>query len=73
MCELCDIIPDKDNKCIITAKKYYALHEEVIDVFHEFFYIPTIETLLFHLAHFRILGSIECGETRNDCFCTNAY
>ena len=51
MCELCDIIPDKDKKGIIMVKKCFVLHEEVIDVSHEIFYIPTIEKLSFHLAH----------------------
>ena len=35
MCELCDIIPDKDKKGIITTKKCFVLHEEVIVIFHE--------------------------------------
>ena len=66
MCELCDTIPDKENKGRTMAKKCFVLHEEVIDVFHEFFYIPTIEKLSFHLAHVRIIGSMECGKTIND-------
>ena len=37
-----------------------------------FFYIPTIENMSFHLAHFKILGSMEFGKTRNDCFHCNA-
>ena len=40
MCELCDIIPDKDKKGRIMAKKCFVLHEEVINVFHEFFIFP---------------------------------
>ena len=36
MCELYDIIPDKDKKGRITAKNFFFLHEEVIDVFHDF-------------------------------------
>ena len=35
ICEFCDIIPDKYKKGRIMAKKYFVLHEEVIDVFHE--------------------------------------
>ena len=31
-------------------KKYFSRREEVIDVFHEKNYIPTIEKLSFHLA-----------------------
>ena len=40
MCELCDIIPDKDKKVRIMANKCFALYEEVIDVFHEIFIFP---------------------------------
>ena len=40
--------------------------QEVIDVFHVFFNIPTIEKLSFHLSHVSILGSMKCGKTRND-------
>ena len=35
MCELCDIIPYKDKRGRIMAKKCFILREEVIDVFHE--------------------------------------
>ena len=28
--------------------------------------MATIEKLSLHLAHVRIIGSIECGKTRND-------
>ena len=48
--------------------KNFFLHEEVIDVFHKYFYIPTIEKMSFHLAHVRIITSMECGKTRNDFF-----
>ena len=34
--------------------------------------VSTIEKLSFHLAHVRILGSMECGKTINDCFRANA-
>ena len=71
-CELCDNILDKDKKGRLMVKKCFALHEEVIYVFHEKYYIPTIEKLIFHLAHVRILGSMEYGKTRNDCFHANA-
>ena len=72
ICELCDIIPDKYKKSIIMLKKYFVLHEEVIDVLHEMFYTLTIENVSFHIAHVRILGSMECGKTRNYCFRANA-
>ena len=68
MGELCDKKLDKDKKGRLMAKKGFVLHEEVIDVFHEKYYIPTIEKVSFHLAHVRILGSMEYGKTRNDCF-----
>ena len=35
MCELYDIIPDKDKKGIIMVKAFFVLHKEVIDVFHK--------------------------------------
>ena len=53
-------------------KKCFVLHGEVIDVFHEKHYIPTIKKISFHIDHVRILGSMECGKTRNYCFHSNA-
>ena len=41
-CELCDNILDKDKRRRIMLKKCFVLHKEVIDVFHEKMYIPTI-------------------------------
>ena len=35
-------------------------------------YITTIEKLSFNLAHVRIIGSMECGKTINDCYHDNA-
>ena len=58
-CELCDNILGKDNIGIIIVNKCFVLHEEVIYVFREFFYIPTIEKLSFHMAHVSIIGSME--------------
>ena len=43
----------------------FVLHQEVMDVFHEKYYIPTIEKLTFHLDHVSNIGSMECGKTRN--------
>ena len=37
---------------------FLILREEVIDVFHENVYIPTIELLSFRLAYVRTLGAI---------------
>ena len=65
MCELCDKIPDEDNKSRIMVNKCFFIHEEVIDVFHEKYYIPTIEKMLFHIAHVRILSSMGGGNTGN--------
>ena len=62
----------KDKKGRIMAKKCLVLHEEVIDVFHEKYYIPAIEKLSFNLAHVRLIGSMECGKTRNIFFRPNA-
>ena len=56
MYDLCDNILDKYKRERIMVKKCYVLHEEVIDVFHEKFYIPKIEKLSFHIAHVRIIG-----------------
>ena len=72
MCDLCDIIPYKYKKGRIMVKKCIFLHEEAIYIFHGRYYIPTIEKLVFNLAHIRILGSMEFGKTRNDCFHDNA-
>ena len=68
MCELCDNIQDKDKREKIMAKKVFILHMECIDVFHDKCYITTIEKLSFHLSNINILGSMECGTTRNDFF-----
>ena len=72
MCGLCDIIPDKDKKGRIMVKNCFVLHEEAMNFFHEEYYILTIEFFSSHLAHVRILGSMECGKTRNYCFHANA-
>ena len=55
MCELYDNILDKYNRGILMVKKVFVLHEGVIDLFHEKYRIPTIEKLLFHIAHISIL------------------
>ena len=72
MCELCDSILYKDNKGRLTVKKCFVLHEEFINVFHEEYFIPTIEKLSFHLAHIRSIGAMECRKTRNKFFYVNA-
>ena len=71
MCELCDNIQYKDKRGRIMMKKCFVFHEEVIYFFNEFFYIPTIEKMSFHLAHVRIIGSIVYSKTRNDFFYDN--
>ena len=43
MCELCGIIQDKERRGKNMVKKSCSNHEEVIDVFHDRFYITTIE------------------------------
>ena len=64
ICDLCDIISDKDKKVRIMVKNYFVIRDEVIDIFRENHYIPTIEKLSFCPAHVRIVGSMECGKTR---------
>ena len=54
------------------VKKRCVLHEEVLDVFHEEIYIPTIEKMSFHISRVRILSLMECGKTRNEFFLDNA-
>ena len=71
MYDLCDNILDKYKREEIMVNKSFVIHEEVIDIFHENFHIPTIEKLSFYLGRFRIVGSMECEKTRNDCFHNN--
>ena len=71
-CELCNNIQYKDKRVIVTAKKYFALQEEFIDVFYDKFYISTIKKLSFHISRFSIIGSMEFRKTINDCFHDNA-
>ena len=49
MCELCDRIKDKENRGKIMVKKFFVLHKEAIDVFHNKFFIPTIKNCHFIL------------------------
>ena len=58
----------KDKRRKITVKKCFVLYKEVIDVFHNKSYIPAIENLSLHLAHVRIVGSMEYGKTTNKYF-----
>ena len=44
-CELCYNIQDKYNRGRIMVKKTFVLSKEVMDVFHDKFYITTIEKL----------------------------
>ena len=67
ICDLFDNVQDKDKRGRIMVKKCFVLHKEVIDIFHDKLYIPTIEKLPFHLSRVSILGSMECWKTRN-CF-----
>ena len=53
------------NKCSVLQKK-------VVDVFCGKFHSTTIEKLSFHFSRYRIIGSIECGKTKNDFFHDNA-
>ena len=40
--EMCDNIFDKDKRGRIIVKKSFVIQEEILDVFRETFYIPTI-------------------------------
>ena len=42
--------------------KGFVLHEKVINVFHNKFYIPAIYFCSFNLCNVRILASSECGK-----------
>ena len=46
------------------SRIFFTLHEELIESFHSKFYIHAVEKLSFHIAHVRIIGSLECGNTR---------
>ena len=41
-CDLCDTILYKDKRGVKMVKTCFFFHEEVIDVFHDKFYISTI-------------------------------
>ena len=62
------MIQYKDKRIKIRVKKCFVLHEEVIDYFHNNFYIPTTEKFSFHLSHVEIIRSMEYGKTRCDLF-----
>ena len=49
MCELCDIIPDKYKRGRIMLKKFFVLHEEVIDVFAKNKIFPQYKNFYFIL------------------------
>ena len=60
-CELCVKILDKYKKGILMVKQCFVLHEEVIDVFHENYYIFTIENchLIFLVSGFLFQWNVE--------------
>ena len=70
-CELCDNIQNKYKIGIIMENKIFVLHEEVIDLFHRIKKIQN-RKISFHLAHVRILGSMECVKIRKVFFHDNA-
>ena len=49
ICELCDIIKDREKGGKIMVKQFFVIHREFIDVFHNKLYIPTIEKVPFIL------------------------
>ena len=50
------------------VNKYFVIREEVIDVFHEKYYIPTREKMSFHISCVSTLCSMKYGKSRSDCF-----
>ena len=64
MCELCDIISEKDKKGRIMMKNIFVIREEVIYVFQGEKYSHNGNSS-FHISHVRIIASMECGKTRN--------
>ena len=54
------------------AKEIF-IHEEVIYVFNEKFYIPTIDFFPLNLSRVRIIGLMVYGKTRNDYFLENSW
>ena len=48
------------------AKKCCVIHREIIDVFHDKILHYHNRKPSFHLAHVRIIDSMEYGKTRND-------
>ena len=66
------MIEHKTNIRVVNySEDFFGLNEEVIDVFHNTFYIPTIENWKFNIAHIRILDSTEYGRTGNDYYQVN--
>ena len=63
-CEFCERILYKHNRGGNQVKRFFVLHEEVIDYFNRYVFIPTIEEFSFNLSHVIFLGSMECGDTR---------
>ena len=61
MCELCDNILDKYKEDKLTVNKCFVIHEEVIDVFNEKYYIRTIEKchFIFLVAGFLVQLNVE--------------
>ena len=58
--------PDKSTK--IYTRKELVMIDTTISDFHTSFYIPTIQKLVFHLPHMRILGTNHCGAMRCTAF-----
>ena len=71
--KLCDLTQDKYKIREIIVKKSFVLCEEFIDVFHNKFYIPTIEQLSSYIFYVSIIGSVSCGKTRNHSFYENSW
>ena len=65
MCEQ-ESSPDKSTK--IYTRKEIVTMETTISNFHTSFYIPSIQELVFHMPHVRILRTNHCGELQQTTF-----
>ena len=52
----------------IYTRKELVMMETTISNFHTSFYIPEIKKLVFHIPHVQILGTNQCGDSRQTAF-----
>ena len=65
-CKSCKLFSNEFQKGKVYTKKELILCGDIIDVFHEKYYCPSITKLAYHLAHVSILGTNHVGATRRD-------